>query len=131
MKKINIFYWIFTALLVPTLAIGSVMELTGNPDSVQVMTSLGYPSYLSPFLGVARLLALIAIFTPGFPRIKEWAYAGLVFDIIGAIYSLLASGNPISYIIFPIIVLGFVFSSYFLYNRKTALKARSMRLAVQ
>lgn len=131
MKKINIFYWIFTALLVPTLAIGSVMEITGNPDSVQVMTSLGYPSYLSPFLGVARLLALIAIFTPGFPRLKEWAYAGLVFDIIGAIYSIIAAGQPVSYIIFPVIILGFVLSSYFLYNKKTELKTRSMRLTVQ
>ncbi len=131
MKKLNIFYWIFTGLLVPTLAIGSVMELMGNPDSVQIMTSLGYPPYLSPFLGAARLLALIAIFTSGFPRIKEWAYAGLVFDIIGAIYSLLAAGHPISYIIYPVIILGFVLSSYFLNNKKSELKARSIRLTVQ
>lgn len=131
MKKINILYWIFTGLLVPTLAIGSVFELMGHPDSKQVMISLGYPLYLSPFLGIARLLALVAIFTPGFHRIKEWAYAGLVFDIIGAIYSLVAAGHPVSYTTYPFIILVLVFGSYFLYNRKTELRARTLRLTAQ
>jgi hypothetical protein len=66
MKRVKIFYWIFTGLLIPGLGIGSVLEIIGNPSSVEVMTSLGYPVYLSVFLGIARILALIAILTPQF-----------------------------------------------------------------
>ncbi len=105
MKRLNVAYWIFTGLLIPSLGYGSVMELLGNPQSVAIITSLGYPAYLSPFLGAARILALVTIFTPKFPRLKEWAYAGLVFDVIGATYSQIAVGNPLTYTIFPIIIL--------------------------
>ncbi|HEY0669152.1 MAG TPA: DoxX family protein [Sphingobacteriaceae bacterium] len=118
MKRINTFYWILTGLLLPALGFGSVMELMGNPKSVEIITSLGYPAYLSPFLGAARILALIAIFTGKFPRLKEWAYAGLVFDLIGAIYSQIAVGNPVTYTIFPIITLAIILGSYILHIKK-------------
>lgn len=117
MKRINIFYWIFTGLLIPSLGYGSIMELMGNPQSIEVITSLGYPAYLSPFLGVARILALITIFIPKLPRLKEWAYAGLVFDVIGATYSQIAVGNPLTYTIFPIIILGVIFGSYYFHHK--------------
>lgn len=118
MKRDNIIFWVLTGLLVPAFGIGSIFEVLGNPKSVEVVTSLGYPAYLSPFLGVARILALIAIFTPKFPRLKEWAYAGLVFDVIGATYSQIAAGNPITYTIFPIICLALIFSSYYFHHRR-------------
>ena len=118
MKKINIFYWIFTGLLIPTLGIGSLFDLMGSPKSVEIITSLGYPAYLSPFLGLSRILALIVIFVPKFLRLKEWAYAGLVIDVVGAIYSLLMVHNSIVYVIFPVIILGFIFASYFLWHKR-------------
>lgn len=118
MKRINIFYWILTGLLIPGLGIGSVLEIIGTQSSHDVMISLGYPTYLSPFLGIARILALVAILTPHFPRLKEWAYAGLVFDVVGAIYSLLASGYSAIDIIIPVITLGVVFGSYWLYHKR-------------
>lgn len=118
MKRINIFYWVFTGLLIPALGYGSIMEIMGSPESVQFLASLGYPAYLSPFLGVARILALIVIFLPHYQRLKEWAYAGLVFDLIGAIYSIIAVGNPFEYTLFPIIILGMIFGSYFLHHKR-------------
>lgn len=78
---------------------------------------LGYPPYLLPFIGVAKILGVIAVLVPGFPRLKEWAYAGLVFDLIGAFYSHLAVGDPVSYWIFPLIALALVFGSYFFYRK--------------
>ena len=54
---------------------------------------LGYPLYLIPFLGVAKLLGIIAILIPGYPRIKEWVYAGLFFDLTGATYSIVVNGG--------------------------------------
>lgn len=46
-----------------------------------------------PFLGVAKLLGVIALLVPGFSRIKEWAYAGMFFDLTGAVYSGLSVGG--------------------------------------
>jgi hypothetical protein len=98
------------------------MEIIGNPDSMAIVTSLGYPAYLSPFLGLARILALASIFYPKYPRLKEWAYAGLVFDVIGAIYSQIMVGNPLTYTIFPIVILGIIFGSYFFHHQRIAKK---------
>jgi uncharacterized membrane protein YphA (DoxX/SURF4 family) len=99
------------------------MELMGNPQSIEIITSLGYPAYLSPFLGVARILALIAIFIPMFPRLKEWAYAGLVFDVIGATYSQIAVGNPLTYTIFPLLILGVIFGSYYFHHKRLTINS--------
>jgi len=117
MKRNTIAFWVFTGLLIPAFGIGSVMAIFGNPESVKVFTSLGYPAYLSPFLGIARILALIVILTPKYSRLKEWAYAGLAFDVIGAIYSIIAAGNPFAYTIFPLISLGLILGSYFFYHK--------------
>lgn len=121
MKKINISYWICTGILLPALGIGSVLGIMENPDSVKVITSLGYPAYLDPFLGVARLLGLAVIIIPKFPRLKEWAYAGLAFDIIGAIYSIIAVGNPLENIVIPAVILLILLGSYMLYHKKLSL----------
>lgn len=123
MKRLNIFYWVFTGLLIPSFGYGSIMDLMGKPQSIEIITSLGYPAYLSPFLGVARILALIAIFIPKFPRLKEWAYAGLVFDVIGATYSQIAVGNPLIYTLFPIITLGVIFGSYYFHHKRLTINS--------
>ena len=82
------------------------------------MTHLGYPKYIIPFLGVAKLLGVIAILIPGFPRIKEWAYAGLAFDLIGATYSIVAVGpiqvSMLGMVVFFIPLIG----SYLYYHKR-------------
>jgi hypothetical protein len=67
-----------------------------SQEWIDVFNMLGYPLYMLPFIGIAKLLGVIAILVPGFPRIKEWAYAGLFFDLTGAVYSGLSVGgfNP-------------------------------------
>lgn len=120
MKKINIFYWICTGILIPAIGIGSIFGVVPNEDSLKVFSSLGYPAYIVPFLSVAKLLGLIVIFIPKYPRLKEWAYAGIAFDIVGAIYSIIAIGSPLTHIIFPVLALLFLFGSYFLYHKKLA-----------
>jgi hypothetical protein len=120
MKKINVFYWICTALLIPAVGIGSIFGIVPNEDSIKLFSSLGYPAYIIPFLSIAKLLGLIVIFMPKFSRLKEWAYAGIAFDIIGAIYSILAIGNPFTHVIFPTLALLFLLASYFLYHKKSS-----------
>jgi hypothetical protein len=48
---------------------------------------LGYPEYFIPFTGWAKLIGVIVLLIPGNGRIKEWAYAGLFFDLVAAVYS--------------------------------------------
>ncbi|MGE7759600.1 DoxX family protein [Peribacillus sp. NPDC097895] len=96
MKKTKIIYWIFTGLLVILMGLGSIPDIMSVPDAVDLFTHLGYPTYLLPFLGIAKLLGIVAILVPGFPRIKEWAYAGFVFDLTGALYSSISVGDPAS-----------------------------------
>lgn len=122
MKKINIFYWICTGMLIPAIGIGSIFGIVPNEDSLKVFSSLGYPAYIVPFLSVAKLLGLIVIFVPKYPRLKEWAYAGIAFDVIGATYSIIAIGSPLTHIIFPTLALLFLFGSYFLYHKKLSLQ---------
>ena len=119
MKKINIFYWICTGILIPAIGIGSIFGIVPNEDSLKVFSSLGYPAYIVPFLSVAKLLGLIVIFIPKYPRLKEWAYAGIAFDVIGAAYSIIAIGSPLTHVIFPMLALLFLFGSYFLYHNWT------------
>jgi hypothetical protein len=93
MKKTKIIYWTLTGLMGAALGVGSVFDAVSAPEAVAHVTRLGYPQYLVPFLGVAKLAAIVAILIPGFPRLKEWAYAGLVIDLVGALYSHVATGD--------------------------------------
>src|SRR6476660_7283122 len=94
MKTIAVFYWIFVGLTAALMLVASIPDVLQVPGAVAVITHLGYPTYLLPFIGIAKILGVIGILAPGFIRLKEWAYAGLAFDLIGALYSHLSSGDP-------------------------------------
>ena len=98
--------WIVTGLMAAFMLMASIPDILRIPQAVDLFTHLGYPTYLIPFLGIAKTLAVIAILAPGVRWLKEWAYAGLVFDLIGAFYSHVSVGDPPSAWVFPIIGLG-------------------------
>lgn len=79
------------------------------------MSALGYPAYFTPFIGWAKVLGCIALLIPGFSRVKEWAYAGLFFDLIGAVYSNIATfGVNLSMLFMALpIILGILSYIYF------------------
>lgn len=95
-KRNNILFWVFTILFCAFMMMSTIPNILSAPEWVEVFKMLGYPLYMLPFIGVAKLLGVIALLVPGFPRIKEWAYAGMFFDLIGAVYSGLMTGgfNP-------------------------------------
>lgn len=87
-KTINTLYWIFTILFSTLMIFASWGSIVVNEDSVKLIHGmLGYPEYFIPFTGWAKLVGVIVILIPGLNRIKEWAYAGLFFDLIAAVYS--------------------------------------------
>ena len=124
MKKINIAYWIVTGIFAAFMLFSAIPDILVVPDAVTLITGLGYPKYIIPFLGVAKLLAAIVILIPGFKRLKEWAYAGLFFDLIGATYSGIAKAGfqlPMTFMILPV---GFLFACYFLWHKKNEMSGK-------
>ena len=117
MKKTNIFYWVFTGLFSAMMLGSAIPDVISSPIAVQGMhVELGYPVYFIPFIGVAKVLGVLTILLPLSARIKEWAYAGLVFDLIGATFSIIAIGKPDW--MFMILPLFLGVASYVFYNKK-------------
>jgi uncharacterized membrane protein YphA (DoxX/SURF4 family) len=92
-------YWVTTTIIALELLAGGVTDLihggtnvVGGEPVVEVLAHLGYPVYLLTILGVWKLPGGIALLVPGFPRLKEWAYAGAFFVYIGAAASAALSG---------------------------------------
>jgi hypothetical protein len=93
-KTTNLVYWISTILFALLMIFSAVGGLQPTQQTVQLIhDSLGYPVYFIRFISIAKLLGAIVILIPGLDRIKEWAYAGLFFDLTGAIYSGVASSG--------------------------------------
>src|SRR5690606_20102531 len=84
----------------------------------RVSGALGYPLYIITFIAVPKTLGVIAILIPGFRRRKEWAYAGLFFDLIGAVYSGIASYGPRADMLFMALPIGALFLSYAYYHKR-------------
>lgn len=119
MKRISLIYWIVTGLFAAFMIFSSISNVTLAPEAVALLSGrLGYPEYIIPFLGVAKILGAIAILVPSFRRIKEWAYAGLFFDLVGAFFSMLKVEGPQPSVFFMLIFIGFLLASYFLWHKK-------------
>jgi len=93
MKAKPTIYWIVTVLFCTSMVWAAYACLTREPKTVAFMASLGYPDYFLNILGTAKLLGVLALLLPGCPRLKEWAYAGFTFVVLGAAWSHLASGQ--------------------------------------
>ena len=120
-------YWIVTGLMAAFMLMASIPDILRIPQAVDLFTHLGYPTYLLPFLGTAKILAVIVILVPGVLWLKEWAYAGLIFDLIGASYSHLCVGDPPSAWAFPVIGLCLVAGSYLVYRKQAIATLRQTR----
>jgi len=119
MKKTNIIYWVFTIIFAGFMLFSSIPDILGVPSAIDVIsTQLHYPAYFVLFIGVAKLLGSLTLLIPGFPRIKEWAYAGLTFELIAATYSQIAVGTPASKWCFMIIFFALAAGSYIYYHKK-------------
>ncbi|MBL0308043.1 MAG: DoxX family protein [Chitinophagaceae bacterium] len=119
-KTINLLYWVTTLLFAGFMVWSSVPGVSPKGQTLQVLHDyLGYPVYFISFISVAKLIGSAAILVPGFDKIKEWAYAGLFFDLFGAIFSVVYVSKKFDpgmlFILLPV-VLGAL--SYYFWNRK-------------
>jgi len=120
-KTTNIIYWISTILFSGLMIFSAVSGLQPTQQAIQLIhDGLGYPVYFIQFISFAKLIGSIVLLIPGLPRsVKEWAYAGLFFDLAGAIYSgIAASGkfDPQMLGLLAWIVPGII--SYYLWHKK-------------
>ena len=118
-KSINLFYWIATIVFAALMIFSAIGGLQPTPEAIQLMhDSLGYPVYFIQFISIAKLIGAIVILIPGLNRIKEWAYAGLFFDLAGAIYSGIATAgfDPMMLTMLVWILAGIL--SYYFWHKK-------------
>ncbi len=117
----SILYWVLTAFVAMLMGFAGVLFLFHLDGSLKVIHEhLGYPIYFATILGLARLLGAAAILLPMPKGVREWAYAGLSFDLTLTILSILLSGIRVLAIIQPLIVLFAVLGSYFCWRKRRA-----------
>lgn len=97
----NIAYWISTGVLAFVWLTGGVAELIGWHGTVDGVIRLGYPAYFVTLLGFWKVAAAIAITMPGARRLKEWAYAGTIFELTGAVVSQSVAHDSMRHIVVP------------------------------
>ena len=88
MRKLTTIYWIITGLAAAFMLMASIPDVLQVAGAVEIFTHLGFPPYLLPFIGLAKILGVVVILLPMFQTLKERADAGLTSDLIGAFYSI-------------------------------------------
>jgi hypothetical protein len=116
-KTLRITYWSVTVLFCVLQAWSAVQYFIEAPKMMATIRELGYPVYFIKLLGVAKVLAVAAVLYGGFPRLKEWAYAGLTFDTLGAAFSHLAVGQSVLIAAVPLTFCAAQLTSYFLWKQ--------------
>jgi len=129
-KSRSILYWTMTGLVAFFIGGGGASQIwqyRANPHGM--VHELLYPMYFFLILGIWKVLGAIAILAPRFPLLKEWAYAGIFFDLTGAVASNAAVGGYGAYgfhIIAPLVITGFTAASWALRPESRKLGARPM-----
>jgi hypothetical protein len=121
MKLRNVAYIVSTAIMVLVMGGGGVTDILHTNQVVTILTHLGYPLYFGTLLGIWKVLSVIALVAPKFPRLKEWAYAGIFIDLTGAAFSHTMSGDGIAKIMVPVVLVAIAMTSW-------ALRPESRRL---
>lgn len=104
-------YWVITVLIALETLMGGITDLVhgrailvAGPPVSDAVLHLGYPLYFLGILGVWKVLGGIVLLIPGYPRLKEWAYAGIFFELSGAAASWLAYERNIGEAVAPMVL---------------------------
>lgn len=125
-KKIG--YWAATGLVAFAIGMGGVMDLLAPPDLAAGMAHLGYPAYFMIILGLWKVAGAVTILLPRTPLLKEWAYAGIAFDLTGASASHAFSGDGPGEVITPLVLFGLLVASWMLRPETRRLPGTSIGL---
>ena len=115
-KSRKIIFVITTALIAIAYFVTGLGNIVPFAHIGQDMAHLGYPPYFLKIIGTWKILAAVAIVIPKFSRIKEWAYAGMIFDLTGASLSRYYIGDALPQIFIPLGIGLLVTVNYILRN---------------
>ena len=101
-------YWIFAGLTWSFLVVFGVQDLFHERAVSASIRHLGYPEYFCYLLGAGKLLAAAALIYRQTKLLREWAYAGITFELISSFVSHWIVGDPWSLRVAPLFVLAFV-----------------------
>ncbi|MBW2397256.1 MAG: DoxX family protein [Deltaproteobacteria bacterium] len=107
-------YWATTGLFCAVLGFSGFAHVAHIDSMVEAMTRLGYPGYFMTIIGLAKLCGVVALLVPERPLLKEWAYAGFVFNLLGATASHAFSGDHFTETVRPAAILLIGLASYLL-----------------
>jgi len=119
----KIIYWVTTMLVATAFFVTGVGNLLPVAHIARDMSHLGYPPYFLHILGTWKILGAIVIALPKVPRLKEWAYAGMIFDLTGAAFSRSASGDGVMMVIVPVAITSVVVISWALRPEKRIMQS--------
>lgn len=124
-RRNKIIYWVATLWLALGMTSTGIVQLMKTEEEVKLMQQLGYPLYFLTMIGMWKLLGVVAILVPNFPRLKEWTYAGFFFAMSGAVYSHIAAGSPPMDMFGPLLLIVLTVTSWYFRpdDRKMAIAA--------
>jgi len=121
MKGKLIAYWTCTVIIALTIGSGGAAMAFRVPQNIQGLEALGYPLHFIVELGIWKVLGALTLLAPGLRLVKEWAYAGIFFDLTGAAVTAAANASAAFHIIAPLLLIGILVASW-------ALRPESRRL---
>jgi hypothetical protein len=116
-KTIKIAYWVLLVIFCLFHIMDAIGGLSKAQAGVDAMKAMGYPIYLMTFLAVLKLLGVVALLQDKYKTIKEWAFAGFAFSLIGATVSHIAVSDPVLFIIMPTIFLVVLLTLYYFWRK--------------
>lgn len=119
-KTTKILYWIFNGLFALAMVFTSIGSITMEPETTMIIRDmLGYPEYIIPVTGWLKIIGCVIILAPVYPRLKEWAYAGLGIDLFLAFYSIgKTMGMNMQTVIMLVIYVALAVTAYFFHVKK-------------
>jgi hypothetical protein len=127
--KAKLLYWIPTGLIALFMAASAIPDVLRVEEALTIIRHLGYPDYFLTLIGVAKLLGSASLVVPVPRTLREWAYAGLTFDLLGAAFSHGSVGDPLANIVTPLVALAVLHLSYWTWrHRGTPARGRDVAL---
>lgn len=122
MNRTKIGYWVFTLLFSGFMIWSSLSGIQPEGQTLEVLhTYMGYPVYFIQFISWAKIAGAVVILIPGLKKIKEWAYAGLFFDLAGALFSVFQLQHKLDPgMLFILLPVGLGAVSYFFWSKANA-----------
>lgn len=113
--KVKIFaYWFVTGLFCAGMLMGGVINLIGGEEVKKGMEEIGFPLFFARILGFWKVAGVLALLAPGLGLLKEWAYAGFVFNLTGAAACHFFAGHGAGEMVAPLILLALLVASWIL-----------------